>query len=221
LKNLVEDRVTDYLRSLIPPYDEKLQNLARQCRKAHVPIVEPEVAQLLLFLVSSRKPKKILEIGTAVGYSSILMGRVIRQYKGSIATIERNRARYLSARKNIENAGLDEYINLIYGDASDILIELKDSYDMVFLDAAKGQYLNFYPEIYRLLLPGGILVADNVLYRGLVIPGSTFHRRKKTMVCRLRKFLQELNTNPSLTTTILPIGDGVAIAYKEGDMQNV
>jgi predicted O-methyltransferase YrrM len=216
MKELLDDNVINYLRSLIPEQDEYINKLAQECIKSHITIIEPEVAQLLVFLNNCKQCSNILEIGTAAGYSAILMGKNITKKEFTITTIERNKKRYSLAEKNITEAKINKNIQLMYGDAVDILPELKSSsYDLIFLDAAKGQYLKMFSDIYRLLKAGGILVADNVLYRGLVIPGSTFHRRKKTMVIRLRKFLKKLNEEPNLITSILPLGDGVAVAVKE------
>lgn len=215
MQKLVEERVIEYIRSLIPPGERMMEDLAEQCRKNHIPLIEPEVAQLLLLLVKTCGCKRILEIGSGVGYSAIWLGKAVRKHHGSVTTIEREKDRFVLVQRNIRNAGMDDYIHPIYGDAAEVLPKLEAPYDLVFLDAAKGQYLNFYPQIDRLLAPGGLLVADNVLYKGLVIPGSRFHRRQKTAVSRLRKFLRVLHAQPQLVTTILPLGDGVAVSYKE------
>ncbi len=214
-KELLDDNVLKYIRSLLPEQEEHLNKLKRECIESHIPIIEPEVAQLLIFLIKCKQCKSILEIGTAAGYSAILMGKNITENDFTITTIERNKNRYLLAKKNFEEYKLKYNIKLIFGDAVEILPELNNTYDLIFLDAAKGQYLNMFPDICRLLKVGGIMVADNVLYRGLVVPGSIFHRRKKTMVKRLRQLLQELNNDSNLVTSILPLGDGVSVTLKQ------
>lgn len=197
-----------------------LADLERTAGKQRVPIIAPEVARLLIVLGRLAKPLRILEIGTAIGYSSILLTGILAP-GGRIDTIERQDEMLLKARENINRAGLGNVIGIIAGDAKDVLKCLYKQYDMIFLDAAKGQYPELLPECMRLLKSGGILAADNVLYKGMVAGDDTAARKNRTIVNRMRAFLDALRNNPALETCIVPIGDGVALAYKlsEAEME--
>ena len=190
-----------------------LSELEQYAAEHHVPIVTPEVAQLLIVLGKILRPERILEIGTAIGYSSILLAGVLAE-GGRIDTIERQEEMLFKARENIKRAGLENTISIIAGDAQDVLMCLDKQYDMIFLDAAKGQYPEFLPECLRMLRSGGLLVSDNVLYKGMIADEKLVVRRKKTIVNRLRSYLEMLCSDPSLDTSILPVGDGVALTYK-------
>lgn len=216
INRIINTDLLNYIRSFTELDDKNLLKIKELCKINKVPIVQPEVAQLLLFLVKNNKSKKILEIGTGGGYSSILLGNEIMPYNGTLESIEKSPEIYELAKKNLKYMQIQN-VKLICGDALQILPHMKSSYDFIFMDAAKGQYLKLYPDVYRLLSPRGILVADNVLYKGLVVPGSKFHRRKKTMVNRLRSFLNKLHNNPFLFTVVIPIGDGVSVSIKEGN----
>ena len=190
-----------------------LSELEEYAREHHVPIVTPEVAQLLIVLGRIIRPERILEIGTAIGYSSILLAGVLVN-GGRMDTIERQEEMILRARENIKKAGLEYTISIIAGDAEDVLKCLDKQYDMIFLDAAKGQYPEFLPECLRMLKNGGLLVSDNVLYKGMVASDDLVVRRKRTIVNRMRSYLDSICSNPALDTSILPVGDGVALSYK-------
>lgn len=190
-----------------------LRELEQYAAEHHVPIVTPEVAQLLIVLGKMLRPERILEIGTAIGYSSILLAGVLAD-GGRIDTIERQEEMLIKAHENIKKAGLEHTISIIAGDAQDVLKCLDKKYDMIFLDAAKGQYPEFLPECLRMLKGGGLLVSDNVLYKGMVADEELVVRRKKTIVHRLRSYLESLCSDPSLDTSILQVGDGVALSYK-------
>lgn len=213
---IINNEVLNYIKSFSDLKDNDLEKIKEECKNKRIPIIQPEVAQLLLFLVKVNKSKKILEIGAGGGYSSILLGKEILPYKGTVESIEKNPEIYNLAKENIKYMQMPN-IKLICGDALQLLPNIKSSYDFIFMDAAKGQYLKLYPEVNRLLSPGGLLVADNVLYKGLIVPGSKFHRRKKTIITRLRTFLSKLHSNPFLFTTIIPLGDGVSVSFKEGE----
>ena len=208
-----QDFINDYIRSTLKPSTGLLKELEQYAKEQHVPIIAPEVAQLLIVLGRLVKPVRILEVGTAIGYSSILLAEVLAQ-NGRIDTIERQEEMILKARENIKKAGLENTISIIAGDAEEVLKCLDKEYDMIFLDAAKGQYPEFLPECLRMLKTGGLLVADNVLYKGMVASDELVVRRKKTIVSRMRTFLDSLCEEPTLDTSILPVGDGVAISYK-------
>lgn len=208
------DYINEYIRKTIKPNEGLLQELESFAAENHVPIVQPEVAKLLLVLGNMSKPSRILEAGTAIGYSSILMASIL-QKGGRIDTIERYELMVERAKQNIKRAGLTDTINVIEGDASEILRCLDKPYDMIFLDAAKGQYPEFLPECVRLLKSGGVLISDNVLYKGMVATDELVVRRKKTIVKRMRDYLDTICQDDSLETSIIPIGDGVAISYKK------
>jgi predicted O-methyltransferase YrrM len=207
------DSTTEYIRSTIRQNDGLLKELEAYAGENHVPIITPEVAQLLVVLGRLAKPVRILEVGTAIGYSAILLAGTLSQ-GGRIDTIERQEEMVLRARENIKKAGLENTIGIIAGDAEEVLRCLDKQYDMIFLDAAKGQYPEFLPECLRMLRKGGLLVSDNVLYKGMIANDELIVRRKKTIVNRMRTYLETLCENPSLDTSILPVGDGVALSYK-------
>jgi predicted O-methyltransferase YrrM len=166
------------------------------------------------------KPGRILEVGTAIGYSTILLAGILPE-GGRIDTIERNDEMQRMAHENIKRAGLEQTVSIIAADAQDVLECLDKQYDMIFLDAAKGQYPEFLPECLRLLKSGGLLVSDNVLYKGMITGQEPVVRRKRTIVNRMRTYLDMLSNDPTLDTSILPVGDGVALSYKrfETEMQ--
>ncbi|NLT49110.1 MAG: O-methyltransferase [Clostridiales bacterium] len=207
------DFTNNYIRETIKHNEGLLSELEQYAKEHHVPIIMPEVARLLVVLGRLVKPSRILEIGTAIGYSSILLSGVL-DVGGKIDTIERQDEMLLKARENIKKAGLANTIAVIAGDAEDVLKCLDKKYDMIFMDAAKGQYPEFLPECLRMLRSGGLLVADNVLYKGMTANDEMVVRRKRTIVNRMRAFLDELCGNPMLETCILPVGDGVAVSYK-------
>ncbi|MCR5520725.1 MAG: O-methyltransferase [Lachnospiraceae bacterium] len=207
---IVNELITGYLASLahdLPPALERLKSLAR---KEQVPIVRDDMLEFIRFLLLKEKPKTILEIGTAVGFSALFMQSVVPG--AHITTIEKVEKRLKVARKNLEGSG----IKLIEGDACEVLGKLEGFYDMIFLDAAKGQYGNFLPDCKRLLTLGGIMLTDNVLLEGS-IAGSRFgvERRDRTIHERMREFLRELTHTEGYVTVIIPVGDGAALTYKE------
>lgn len=208
-----QDIVNDYIRSTLRHSEGLLKELEQFAKEQHVPIITPEVAQLLVVLGRIIKPGRILEVGTAIGYSSILLAGILDE-GGRIDTIERQESMLLQAHKNIKRAGLGNTISIIAGDAQEVLKCLDKQYDMIFLDAAKGQYPEFLPECLRMLREGGLLISDNVLYKGMIAGDELVVRRKKTIVKRMRDFLMSLCEDPSLDTSILPVGDGVALSYK-------
>ncbi len=211
---IVNSEVEKYLRTLLPPRDELLARIEREAEEKIVPIVEPEVARLLYWLALLHKVTRVLEIGTAIGYSTLVIAKAVLPRGGKITTLEINRPRYEAALKNFKAAGVDKDINLIYGDARELIYELNGPYDMIFLDAAKGKYIEFLDKCVEILSPGGLLVADDVLMKGMVVSGKVDKRRNKTAVQRLREFLQAVMAHPQLETVILPLGDGVSLSYK-------
>ena len=214
-ENINYGYITEYLRSLLKKREGLISEIEVEAAKeeSYVPIAEPETAQFIRVLLDIHKPFKILEIGTGCGYSAICMASH-RDVK--IKTIERYDKVYARAVENIKKANLEDKIEPLLGDAIDILSQMNgEEYDMVFLDAAKGQYINFLPHIMRNLKKGGLLVSDNVLYKGMVAERSLFVRRKVTIIKRLKMYLKEISENEAFDTTVVPIGDGVALSYKK------
>lgn len=210
---ICHEYITEYIRKTIKRKDGLLGELEEFAEANHVPIIQPEVANLVSVLGRTHKPVRILEIGTAIGYSAILLAGILEP-GGKIDTIERYDRMIELARENIKKAGLENTISVIAGDATEVLKCLDREYDMIFLDAAKGQYPEFLPECLRMLRKGGILVSDNVLYKGMTANDELVVRRKKTIVKRMRDYLDKICSDERLDTCIIPIGDGVAVSYK-------
>lgn len=211
---IVDERMTAYIRSLDTGESELIREIAKQAREDRVPIIRQETASLLRVLIKMTKPKKILEVGTAVGFSALLMSEYAPS-DARVTTIEKFQKRIDEAKLNFERAGAGEKVTLLEGDAIDILKQLEDSYDFIFMDAAKGQYIHFLPEVMRLLKDGGTLVSDNVLQDGDIIESRyAVTRRNRTIHSRMRDYLWELTHRADLQTVILPIGDGVTISTK-------
>jgi len=214
-KDVLDTNLQNFLRSLLPNSDQLLLEMEEFAQNNHVSIVLPEVGQLLNLLVNLKKPKKVLEIGTGIGYSTIWMARALDEC-GKITTIELLPKRYEIALSNLKKAGLEDRVKLINGDAREIISEIKDTYDIIFLDAAKGQYQEFFNISQTLLSPNGLLICDNVLINGWVIDLKYPERRKKTMVYRMRAFLENLKNEKDFISSIIPLGDGVALLFKRG-----
>lgn len=211
---IVNERVVSFINSLNPEIDSLVYRIEREAREQEVPIVRTETRELLKVLELIQKPKRILEVGTAVGFSSIYMSQYLPE-GGSITTIEKYPPRIEAAKKNFTRTGTEKVITLLEGDAADILRELSGSYDMIFMDAAKGQYIHFFPEVIRLLAPGGMLISDNVLQDGDVLESHyAITKRNRTIHSRMREYLYEIKHHPLLETAIVPIGDGVAISTR-------
>lgn len=214
---IVDQNITDYVRSLMKEEKNLLGEIEYEARQNHVPIVKPETKELLRMLVLLKQPMKILEVGAAVGFSSLYMNKY-QPTGGNIITIERNEKRIKKAKENIHKMGKEEQITLLEGDAIEILKSLDGSYDFIFVDAAKGQYIHFLDDVLRLLSPKGLLVSDNVLQDGDVAKSRyAIERRDRTIHKRMRNFLYTIKNHPQLETTILPVGDGVAISMKTGE----
>ncbi|MBS7009416.1 O-methyltransferase [Anaerostipes sp.] len=214
---IVNENVTDYLRSLIKEEDVFLSGIERQARKDHVPIVKPETKEFLKVLVMMNQPMKILEVGTAVGFSSLYMHK-FQPEGGTVVTIERNEGRIQKAKENFLRAGAGDAVTLLEGDAAEILAELSGTFDLIFMDAAKGQYIRFFEHILRLLPSGGVLVSDNVLQDGDIVKSRyAIERRDRTIHKRMREYLYTLKNHSMLDTSILPLGDGVAVSIKTGE----
>lgn len=214
ISQIVDPHVETYIRSLLADNVDLLNALEIYAQEAHVPIVHPEVAQHLKVLMHLTQPKRILEIGTAIGYSATLMAEAIKE--GEIDTIELNEGMVQKASetfKLLKASGNKVKIRLHEGDAVSVLQNLKGPYDFIFIDAAKGHYQTFFDLCKPMLSQGGVVVSDNVLYKGMVATNLYLIRRKITIVKRMRKYLKYISSQPDLETSILPIGDGLAITY--------
>ncbi len=205
----------EYLDSIIPKRSEFLENLRKQSAReeSYAPIVQKSTEQLIVTLLKILKPRRVLEIGTAVGYSAILMADNLPE-DSTIVTVERYKKHADIAVDNVFEAGYERKIRVIEGEAAEVLGWLDEGFDFVFLDAAKGQYIEFLPNIMRVLNKGGVILSDNILYKGMVGDDDKVEHRKITIVKRLRMYLDEIMTNKHLTTSIIPIGDGVALSVK-------
>lgn len=205
----------DFLDGLIPDRGEFLTELRRKSalEESYAPIVQKETEQLIVTLLKLIKPLRVLEIGTAVGYSAILMAQNLPP-ESTIVTVERYKKHADIAVDNIFATGYEKKIKVVEGEAAEVLHWLDGGFDFVFLDAAKGQYIEFLPDILRLLNKGGVLLSDNILYHGMIENEEKVIHRKVTIVKRLKMYLEEIMRNPLLTTSIIPIGDGVALSVK-------
>lgn len=213
MANINHDYIDSYLLSIIPERSGILKEMEEYARENHVPIITPDIAGLLAVLIKSMNIKSILEVGTAIGYSAIHMGLCAGE-GFSITTLERNEETAEKAAAYIKKAGMEGNIRIITGDAGEILKNVSGSFDMIFVDAAKGQYMEFMKDSIGKLRTGGLFVCDNVLFRGMVAERSLLVRRKITIVKRLKKFLSFISSCESLQTTIVPMGDGISISCK-------
>ncbi len=215
LNAIVPPYITDYLRSHISHDDAFLRGLEDYAAANDVPIIEPESARFLTVMCRIKKPKKILEVGTAIGYSALLMAKNTPK-SCRITTLEYDEKMVRLARENIKSAGFSERIAVIEADAKDYLAYIDDesSFDMIFLDGPKAHYVNMLDECVRLLKKGGVLISDNILYKGMTADDNHVVRRKITIVKRLRAYIDALMAHKELQTAILPLGDGVTVSVK-------
>ena len=212
---IVDQRLVTYINSLDKGNTPFLNELEMEALKNYVPIIRRETQSLLKVLLQIKRPSRILEVGTAVGFSALLM-HTYGPEDCQITTIENYEKRIPIARENFRKAGAEKQITLLEGDAQEVLKTLKAPYDFIFMDAAKGQYIRFFPEILRLLEAGGLLVSDNVLQGGDIIESHfAVERRNRTIYKRMREYLSVLKNSEELETAILPLGDGVAISVKK------
>ncbi|MGV8152703.1 MAG: O-methyltransferase [Alkaliphilus sp.] len=214
MNSIINPSVEKYIKDMLPNNTGILHEMEEYADRNHVPIIHKEVAALVKVITKASGATKILEIGTAIAYSTITFC-IAMGNEGNINTIERNENMCKIATANIERTNLKERIRLIQGDAGDVLMHLDEEYDLIFLDSAKSQYSEYLNDLLRLLKSGGILISDNVLYKGMVADDELVLKRKKTIVYKLRDYLATITNHPELDTCILPIGDGVAISYKK------
>ncbi len=213
---IVEERIVSYINSLEKENSPVLEEIEKEARKDGVPIIRKEMESFLRVMLSIKKPMRILELGTAVGYSAILMSECINE-KGQIITIENYDKRIPIAKENIKKAGRENVIKLLEGDAMEIMPTLEsDQFDFVFMDAAKAQYIHFLPEVLRLMKKDAVLITDNVLQEGDLIQSKyVVRRRDRTIHKRMREYLEVVKNHPQLETSIVPIGDGITMSVKK------
>ncbi len=217
---IVDERLVTFINSFDTGNTPILDEIEREALDTSVPIIRKEMQSFLKFLLAAQRPLRILEVGTAVGFSAILMCEY-NPVQCELVTIENYEKRIPIAKENIRRAEKESQIRLIEGDAMEILPTLEGEFDMIFMDAAKGQYINFFPEIMRLLKPNGILVSDNVLQDGDVIESHFIvERRNRTIYKRMRDYLFELTHRRDLVTTILPVGDGITVSVKKESVES-
>lgn len=214
MSKIVDERIVTYINSLNHNDRDIVSAIEKEAIANYVPIIRKETKELLKVLLCMKQPKRVLEVGTAVGFSAIFMSDYLPD-GSTITTIEKYEPRIIEAKKNFKRAGKENQITLLEGDAEEVLKTLEPPYDFIFMDAAKGQYLHFFQEILRLLPKDGVLVSDNVLQDGDIIQsryGVT--RRNRTIHSRMREYLYTLKNREELETVILPVGDGVTISTK-------
>lgn len=211
---IVDERMVTYINSLDTGNGEFLDDLEQKAKAENVPVIRREMQSFLKVLLQMKRPARILEVGTAVGFSAILMCRYTPE-DTSVTTIEKYEKRIPVAKENFRRAGVEHRITFLEGDALEILKDLEGPFDFIFMDAAKGQYIHFLPEVMRLLAEDGVLVSDNVLQEGDIIESHfVVERRNRTIYKRMREYLYELKHNEELLTSIIPIGDGAAVSVR-------
>ncbi len=212
---VVDERLVTFINSFDMGNTEILDAIEKEALDTYVPIIRKEMQSFLKLLLAMVKPERILEVGTAVGFSAILMAEY-DPVECEIITIENYEKRIPVAKENFVRAGKQGQITLMEGDAADILPKLGEPFDLIFMDAAKGQYVNFMPDVLRLLKSGGVLVSDNVLQDGDIMESHYIvERRNRTIYKRMREYLYELTHNVELVTSILPVGDGITVSVRK------
>ena len=211
---IIEERMATYINSLDKGNGAFLEALEQEALDAYVPIIRKDMQTFLKTFLAIKKPKRILEVGTAVGFSALLMCE-FGEPDVHITTIENYEKRIPVARANFARAGREEQITLLEGNAQIVLKDLEGPFDFIFMDAAKGQYINFLPDILRLLSDGGVLISDNVLQDGDIIESHfAVERRNRTIYKRMRDYLYTLTHHEQLITSVLPVGDGITPSVK-------
>lgn len=213
-KLIVDERMLTFINSMDVGHTPFLEELEQEAKEAFVPIIRREMQSFLKVFLKIQKPERILEVGTAIGFSALFMA----EYAPSnckMTTIENYEKRIPVARRHFEEAGRQEQITLLQGDARDVLKTLEGTYDLIFMDAAKGQYIHYLPELMRLMHPGSVLISDNVLQDGDIIESHYIvERRNRTIYKRMREYLYMLKHHKELETAIVPLGDGITISVK-------
>ncbi len=218
---IVDERIVTYIHSLELPESEIIEKIEQEALDMRVPVIRKETQSFLKVLLLIKKPLRILEIGAAVGFSAILMSEYMPE-GGRITTIENYDKRIPIARRNFERAGKAGQITLLEGDALAVMKMLPGPYDFIFMDAAKGQYIQYMPEALRLLAPEGVLVSDNVLQDGEIAESRfAVERRNRTIHSRMREYLYQLKHDVRIQTSILPLGDGIALSVRSSAAEKV
>ena len=212
---IVNERVVAYINSLNCGNSDICNTIEKEAIADEVPIIRKEMGNLLKVLLQLVQPERILEVGTAVGYSSILMSENM-PHDCTITTIENYDKTIPVAKNNFKRAGKEDVITLIEGDALEVLKTLDGPYDFIFMDAAKGQYINYLPDIKRVLRKGGLLISDNILQEGEIVESRyAVTRRNRTIHARIREYVYELTHSEDFVTSIVPIGDGITLSVKQ------
>lgn len=210
MENINREYIDVYINSLIKDEDEKLECFRKECLERQLPIIHKEVGQFIKLMIKQLNAKSIIEVGTNVGYSSIFMSKVMNS-EGKVVSLERNEKFYLEAIKNIKQFGLEKNIEVIFGEAVDILDNINGSFDIAFIDAAKSYYTTFFDKCSKMMKTGGVIISDNVLYQGMIASDDLVVRRKKTLVRNMREYLEYISHDERYVTSILPLGDGLAV----------
>ena len=212
---IVDERMVTYINSLDMGNTPLLNEIEKEAKADLVPVIRREMQSFLKVLLAIHRPLRVLEVGTAVGFSALLLCEYGPENM-QVTTIEKYEKRIPIARENFRRAGRENQITLLEGDAADILKELQESYDLIFMDAAKGQYIHFLDDVLRLMKPGSVLVSDNVLQGGDIIESHyAVERRNRTIYKRMREYLYELKHNDKLLTSVIPLGDGVTVSVRK------
>ena len=212
---IIDERMVTYINSLDMGNTPLLNEIEKEAKADLVPVIRREMQSFLKVLLAIHRPLRVLEVGTAVGFSALLFCEYGPENM-QVTTIEKYEKRIPIARENFRRAGRENQITLLEGDAADILKELQESYDLIFMDAAKGQYIHFLDDVLRLMKPGSVLVSDNVLQGGDIIESHyAVERRNRTIYKRMREYLYELKHNDKLLTSVIPLGDGVTVSVRK------
>lgn len=212
---IVDERMVTYINSLDMGNTPLLNEIEKEAKADLVPVIRREMQSFLKVLLAIHRPLRVLEVGTAVGFSALLFCEYGPENM-QVTTIEKYEKRIPIARENFRRAGRENQITLLEGDAADILKEFQESYDLIFMDAAKGQYIHFLDDVLRLMKPGSVLVSDNVLQGGDIIESHyAVERRNRTIYKRMREYLYELKHNDKLLTSVIPLGDGVTVSVRK------
>lgn len=210
MNQINKDYIEEYLYENLKEKSDFLTSLEKEALENHIPIISPEVGQFLRFLIKLNNPKRVLEVGTAIGFSGLVMLDASKDIE-KLVTIEKREDLAEIALKNIEEANEKKRVELKVGDALEVLKSMDDTFDFVFIDAAKGHYGEYFEEIKKMITPKGVVVCDNVLYKGMVANDDLVLRRKKTIVKRLRNFIKEVTYLDDYESTLIPMGDGLLV----------